>query len=91
MRVVAERVIGFRDPDVNQIRQWVFEGSRLVGGLLTLDQMASLSEKVSGMAPWTTAQLDDALASSTEGDVLSAAAAGVRNGGLTREVTDRAG
>jgi cytochrome P450 family 144 len=85
MRVIAERVIGFRDPDVNQIRQWVFDGSRLVGGLLTLDQMASLSESVSGMAPWTAAQLDDALASSTEGDVLSAAAAGVRNGSLTRE------
>lgn len=85
MRVVAERVIGFRDPDVNRIRQWVFEGSRLVGGLLTLDQMASLSERVSAMAPWTMAQLDDALASSTEGDVLSAAAAGVRNASLTRE------
>jgi cytochrome P450 family 144 len=85
MRVVAERVIGFRDPDVNQIRKWVFEGSRLVGGLLTLDQMATLSPEVSRMAPWTTAQLDDAIASSAEGDVLSAAAAAVRNGSLTRE------
>jgi cytochrome P450 len=85
MRVVAERVIGFRDPDVDQLRQWVFDGSRLVGGLLTLGQMASLGETVSGMASWTTAQLDDAQASSTEGDVLGAAATGVRNGGLTRE------
>lgn len=85
MRVVAERVIGFRNPDVDQIRKWVFEGSRIVGGLLTLDQMASLSGEVSAMAPWAMAQLDDALASLTEGDVLSAAAAGVRQGGLTRD------
>jgi cytochrome P450 family 144 len=85
MRVVAERVIGFRDPDVAQIRQWVFDGSRLVGGLLTLGDMASLGEAVAGMASWTTAQLDDALASSSESDVLGAAAAGVRTGALTRE------
>jgi cytochrome P450 family 144 len=85
MRVIAERVIGFRDPDLNRIRRWVFDGSRLVGGLLTLDQMASLGEDVSGMAPWTSAQLDGALASSAEGDVLSAAADGVRTGSLTRE------
>ena len=85
MRVVAERVIGFRDPDVEQIRHWMFEGSRLVGGLMTLDQMASLSGEVAGMMPWTDAQLDAAIASSKEGDVLSAAAAAVRNGSLTHE------
>ena len=62
MQVIAERVIGFRDPDLDQIRRWVFDGSRLVGGLLTLDQMASFSDVVSGMAPWTTAQLDAAIA-----------------------------
>jgi cytochrome P450 len=85
MRVIAERVIGFREPDLEQIRRWVFDGSRLVGGRLTLEQMASSSEDIAGMAPWTGAQLDDALASPTDGDVLSAAAAGVRSGGLTRE------
>jgi cytochrome P450 len=37
------------------------------------------------MMPWTDAQLDAAIASSTEGDVLSAAAAAVRNGSLTHE------
>jgi cytochrome P450 len=85
MQVIAERVIGFPDPDLDQLRQWVFDGSRVVGGLQTLDQMASLSENISGMAPWTAAQLDDALASSAEGDVLNAAADGVRAGSLTRE------
>ena len=85
MQVIADPVIGFRDADLNQIRQWVFDGSRLVGGVQTLDQMASLSGSISGMAPWTTAQLDDALATSTDGGVLSAAAAGVRAGSLTRE------
>jgi cytochrome P450 len=84
MRVVAERVIGFREPDVEQLRRWVFEGSRLVGGLMTLDQMAALSGDVAAM-PWTDAQLDAALASPTDGDVLSAAAAAVRNGSLTHE------
>jgi cytochrome P450 len=85
MRVVAERVIGFREPDVEQLRRWVFEGSRLVGGLMTLDQMAALSGDVAAMMPWTDAQLDAALASPTDGDVLSAAAAAVRNGSLTHE------
>jgi cytochrome P450 family 144 len=85
LRVVVERVIGFRDTDLDQIRRWVFDGSRLVGGLLTLDQMASVGESVAGMAPWTAAQLDDAIRSSSQGDVLGAAAAGVRNGTLTRE------
>jgi cytochrome P450 len=85
MRVVAERVIGFREPDIDQLRQWVFDGSRLVGGLVTLDEMASLSEAVSAMAPWTAAQLDDAIASTAEVNVLGAAAAGVRDGRLTRD------
>ena len=85
MQVIAERVIGFRDPDLDQIRRWVFDGSRLVGGLLTLDQMASFSDVVSGMAPWTTAQLDGAITAPAEGEVLGAAAAGVRSGSLTRE------
>jgi cytochrome P450 len=85
IRVVAERVIGFREPDIEQLRQWVFDGSRLVGGLMTLDQMAAMSEKVVGMAEWTNGQLDDALASATDHDVLGATAAGVREGKLTRE------
>jgi cytochrome P450 len=85
MRVIAERVIGFRDPDVEQIRTWMFEGSRLVGGLMTLEQMATLSGKVAGMAPWTDAQLDAAIASPSEGDVLSASATAVREGNLTHE------
>jgi len=37
MRVIAE-VIGFRDHDVNELQRWMFAGSRLVGGLMTLDQ-----------------------------------------------------
>jgi len=85
MQVVAERVIGFRDLDLAQIRRWTFAGSRLVGGLLTLDQMASLRDEVGGMAAWTDAQLNSALESPTEGDVLSAAATAVRNGSLTHE------
>jgi len=83
LRVVAERVIGFRDPDLDQLRRWVFEGSRLVGGSLTLEQMAELSGEVTAMAPWTMVQLEEALGSSDDGNVLSAAAAAVRGGGLT--------
>jgi cytochrome P450 len=85
IRVVAERVIGFRDPDIEQLRQWVFDGSRLVGGAMTLDQMAVLSEKVYGMAEWTTAQLAEAIESPTVDDVLGATAGGVRDGKLTRD------
>ena len=85
MRVIAERVIGFRDPDVDQIQRWMFEGARLVGGLMTLEQMAAHSVEVAGMATWTDAQLHAALEQPTEGDVLGAAAAAVRDGNLTFE------
>jgi cytochrome P450 len=85
MCVIAERVIGFRDPDPEQIRRWMFQGSRLVGGLLTLDQMAELSGEAAGLVPWVAAQLDAAIASPSDGDVLSAAAAAVRSGALTHE------
>jgi cytochrome P450 len=85
MRVIVERVIGFRDPDLDQIRDWMFEGARLVGGLVTLEQMMALSGTVAGMAPWTAAQLDAAIAAPSEGDVLSASAAAVRDGSLTHE------
>jgi cytochrome P450 family 144 len=83
IRVVAEQVIGFRDPDIEQLRQWVFDGSRLVGGAMTLDQMAVLSERVYGMAEWTTAQLTEAIERPTVDDVLGATAGGVRDGTLT--------
>jgi cytochrome P450 len=86
MRVIAERVIGFRDPDVAEIQRWVFEGSRIMGGRLTLEEMASVGALVSPMQTWVTAQLDDALVSSRrDDDVLDAAARGVRSGVLTRE------
>jgi cytochrome P450 len=85
IRMVAERVIGFHDPDTEQLKRWVSAGSRLMGGLLTMDQMAAVAHEVAGMAPWTMEQLDRALASAAEGDVLSAAASAVRRGALTRE------
>ncbi|MEY2430288.1 MAG: hypothetical protein QOC92_13 [Acidimicrobiaceae bacterium] len=85
MRVVAERVIGFHDPDVGQIERWMFDGARLVGGLLTLDQMSALSGDVAGMLSWTTEQFDLALASPGRGGVLSAAAAAVHDGRLTHD------
>lgn len=84
MRVIAEQVIGFRDPDLDQLQRWMFDGSRLSGGLLTLDQMASLSGELAGLTSWTTMQLDEALASERPG-VLGAAAAAVRDGSLTHE------
>lgn len=85
MRVIAERVLGFRDPDVEQIQRWMFTGSRLVGGLLTLEQMAAQSGEAAGLVEWTDSQLDGAVASPGEGDVLSASAVAVRDGRLTRE------
>jgi cytochrome P450 family 144 len=85
IRVMAERVIGFRDPDVAQLQQWVFAGSRFLGGRLRLDEMASVGGDVAGMLPWVADRLDQALASPSEGNVLDAAAVGVREGVLTRE------
>jgi cytochrome P450 len=85
VRVVAERVIGFRDPDVDAIRRWIFEGSRIMGGLMTLEEMAACSGEAIGLLPWTEAQLDAAVASAPSGDILGAAAASVREGSLTRD------
>jgi cytochrome P450 len=85
VRAVAERVIGFRDPDVDALRQWIFDGSRIMGGLMTLDQMAASAGGAIGLVSWTEAQLDAAIESAPSGDVLSAAAGGVRDGSLTRE------
>jgi cytochrome P450 len=85
IQVMAERVIGFPDPDLTQTQQWVFAGSRFLGGRLRLDEMASVGEQAAGMLPWVTQQLDVALSSAGEGNVLDAAAGGVRDGVLTRE------
>jgi cytochrome P450 len=83
LRIMAERVIGFRDAEVTQIQRWVFGGSRFMGGRLRLDELAALGSELAGMLPWVTEQLDEALAAPTGGDVLSATAAGVRDGVLT--------
>ena len=85
LRVITERVIGFRDPDVDQIHHWMYEGSRIVGGLMTLEEMAAQSGEAMGLIPWTDAQFDTALESPGEGDVLAASAAAVLDGRLTRE------
>ncbi|HWC39404.1 MAG TPA: cytochrome P450 [Acidimicrobiales bacterium] len=89
IRVVAERVIGFADPDCDAIRRWLFEGSRVMGGLVTLDEMASLGPDTIGLVGWTDDQLDRAIRSAGRSDVadnvLGAAAAAVRSGALTHE------
>jgi cytochrome P450 len=84
VQVVAERVIGFDQPDTDAIRGWIFEGSRVMGGLLTLEEMAAFGGGAMGLAPWTEAQLHAAMGRS-DGSVLGAAAGGVRDGSLTFE------
>jgi cytochrome P450 family 144 len=85
LRVMAERVIGFRDVDVAELQRWVFAGSRYMSGRLRLDDMSQAATDAAPMLPWITAQLDEALTTPSTGDVLSAAAAGVRKGVLTRD------
>ena len=85
IQVVANRVIGFREPDLERLREWVFAGSRLMGGLVTLDEMASLADEASELATWTMSQLRGAAIASTEENVLGSAALAVREGMLTLE------
>ena len=85
LRVVAERVIGFTDVDVDQLQRWVFAGSRFMGGRLRLDELGEVATEAAGLLPWVGAQLDAALATPRESDVLGAAAAGVRDGVLTHD------
>jgi cytochrome P450 len=84
LEVMAERVIGFRDPDPADLQRWVLDGSRLVSGRLRLDEMADAAALVAGLWPWVDGQLESALTSPGSGAVLDAAADGVRRGVLTR-------
>jgi cytochrome P450 len=85
MRVITERVIGFRSVELARVLRWVLEGSRMLGGRVRLAQVAALAAEVSDMQPWVAAQLDEAIAEPARGDVLGAAAAAVREGVLSRE------
>jgi cytochrome P450 family 144 len=85
LRVVVERVIGLQDPDVERTRRWVFAGARLMGGRLHLEEMGDAVDDAAGMLPWVTEQLGAAVDSGRTGDVLGAAAAGVRDGVLSRD------
>jgi len=83
-RVIAE-VIGFQEPDVHLLRQWVAAGSRLGGGLLTLADMAARRHEVAEMSTWTAAQVDDALAGPGADGLLGATIDAVRAGSLSRD------
>lgn len=92
LRIMAERVVGFRDVDTMQLQRWMLAGSRFMGGRLRLDEMGAVGEEAAGLLPWVTAQLDDALAALAEdgrradtGHVLDSTAAGVHAGILTRD------
>jgi cytochrome P450 family 144 len=89
LRIMAERVIGLRVADLDQMRRWVFAGSRFQGGCLRLDELAAVGGEVAGMWPWVAEQLNAALAAPVEGscrrDVIGVAAAGVREGMLTED------
>jgi cytochrome P450 family 144 len=89
MRIMAERVIGFRAAEIAQLQRWVFGGARFMGGRLRVDDLAAVGAEVAGMWPWVAEQLDEALAEpsapSSRGDVLGAAAAGVHDGVLTAD------
>ena len=85
LRIVVERVIGIEEHDVTQTRRWVFAGARLMGGRLLADDMAAVMEDAAGLLPWVTEHLDAAVAAGRSGDVLGAAATGVRDGVLTRD------
>jgi cytochrome P450 len=63
----------------------MFEGSRLAGGLMTLEQLGSLAGGVAGMPAWTSQQLDVALRSNHGGPVMRATVAAVQAGQLTVE------
>jgi cytochrome P450 len=87
MRVITELVIGFDGADVDATQRWVFAGSRFMGARLTLADMAAVAEEAMDLAPWVGARLDAALADGVRGDgsVIGVAAAGVRDGVLSRD------
>ncbi len=62
LRIMAERVIGFRAAEIAQLQRWVFGGARFMGGRLRVDELAAVGAEVAGMWPWVAEQLDEALA-----------------------------
>jgi cytochrome P450 len=85
LKVITERIIAYADVDLAQLRRWVFEGSRLTGGLVTIEQMADAAGDVVGMVAWTNAQLDAAVASKNTRGLLGVSATAVHDGRLTAE------
>jgi cytochrome P450 len=85
IQVMAERVIGFQDLDVVELQRWMCAGSRFAGGLLRLDEMAALGTEAAGLAPWVSAQLDDALSSPSTENLMGATTTAVHDGVLTRD------
>ena len=85
LRIMSERVIGFANSDISDLQTWIFGGSLVAGGRLTLEEMATLGGEVARLIPWVNAQLDAAIAEGRESEALGAAASGVRDGALTHE------
>jgi len=83
MTVLTE-VMGFPDPDVDTLISYAFDGTQLISGTNTVDEMARLSERTGEAMALLTRWLAEAPTHPDAG-VLGAVARGVSDGVLTQE------
>jgi len=82
--IVIARVIGFPAEDHASLLHWAFDGTELLAGSRTLEEMAALVASASAASAYIADRLDDALAAPSD-DLLGAVARAVSSGVLTRD------
>lgn len=82
--VVLSDLMGFVDPDLDQLLGWALDGAGLLAGTGTLEQMALLSERAAESAAYLAKELDAAAPDPAAG-IVGAVRRGVDDGALTPE------
>ncbi len=76
------RLVGFRDSNLDELWSSAVNGTRLVGGTLSLDELIEVASNTAGILAWIADQLSAALEDPSE-DLLGAVAHAVNEGVLS--------
>jgi cytochrome P450 family 144 len=79
---MISRLVGFRDSDLDELWSSAVNGTRLVGGTLSLNELIEVAGRTGGILNWIADQLSVALEEPSE-DLLGAVASAVRDGVMT--------
>ena len=79
---MISRLVGFRDSNLDELWSSAVNGTRLVGGTLSLNELIEVAGRTGGILNWVADQLSVVLEDSSE-DLLGAVASAVRDGVMT--------